>query len=220
MWGEWKEPSTDGTSYARRDKWSGNNMRIPYVPAAGRLMSFTVLGLVMSPLFLSPPIRSARGNRVEWARGTSGERHEVSEWQTDGAGWGPVDEWRVDGRSLHVAACVTGGTRVTVRPSLYVSFPFSRLFHSLPAGGAATRFGRSDEATGKSRDTMAGAWSGPIPSTSLFSLRPKGRLRRWEEGDVEGMVKYCNDMIKGFIMDFIMKITKETHKIHNKIHHS
>lgn len=26
--------------------------------------------------------------------------------------------------------------------------------------------------------------------------------------------------VGGFIMDFIMKITKETHKIHNKIHHS
>lgn len=37
---------------------------------------------------------------------------------------------------------------------------FPSLRHSLPAGGAATRFGRSDEATGKSRDTMAGTRSG------------------------------------------------------------
>jgi len=51
--------------------------------------------------------------------GVSGMRNEMGRVR------GPVDEWRVDGRSLHVAACVTGGTRVTVRPSLYVSFPFS-----------------------------------------------------------------------------------------------
>ena len=142
--------------------------------------SFTVLGLVMSPLPLtSHPVGTREPSgvspRYEWWT-TWGEW--VRMGRVGGGRW--VSRRPVSSRS----GMRSGGTRVTVRPSLYVSFPFSPSFTPYPR---RRRYAVRTEWRGDGKEPRHDGRSVERPHPiHIPLLTTKGRLRRWEEGDRKG----------------------------------
>ena len=85
----------------------------------------------------------------------------VTRWE---AGWGPVDEWRVDGRSLHVAArygrnsshCPAVSLRLFPSSLSLSPLPARRSFHGVTRRTGKSRAERTPAEKGDGRPTRQG----------------------------------------------------------------